>query len=62
MVSRKRGRAEMEASEPEQTPSLLTRLRNAWEFANIMQYIYIFGKALKIDDDFDIEVLYPSFL
>lgn len=30
-----------------------------WEFANIMQYIYIFGKAVKIDEDFDIEVLSP---
>jgi hypothetical protein len=23
-----------------------------------MQYIFIFGKAVKIDDDFDIEVLF----
>ena len=57
MAPRKRGRDEMEASEPPQLPSLLTRLRNMWEFANIMQYIDIFGKAVKIDEDFDIEVL-----
>ncbi|MCJ1308088.1 hypothetical protein MMC25_001739 [Agyrium rufum] len=58
MVSRKRGRAEMEASsEPTTEHSLLTRLRNTWEFANLMQYIYIFGKAVKIDDDFEIEDL-----
>ncbi|MCJ1252447.1 hypothetical protein MMC24_000253 [Lignoscripta atroalba] len=57
MVSRKRGRAEMESSEPAAQPDLLTRLRNMWEFANIMQYIFIFGKAVKIDDDFDIEDL-----
>lgn len=57
MVSRKRGRAEMESSEPAQDTSLLTRLRNMWEFANLMQYIFIFGKAVKIDEDFDIEVL-----
>ena len=47
----------MESSEPTPEPGLLTRLRNMWEFANIMQYIFIFGKAVKIDDDFDIEVL-----
>ena len=46
----------MESSEPAAQPDLLTRLRNMWEFANIMQYIFIFGKAVKIDDDFDIEV------
>ena len=27
-----------------------------WEFASVMQFIFIFGKAVKIDDDFDIEV------
>ena len=59
MVSRKRGRAEMESSEPAPDMSLLTRLRNMWEFANIMQYIFIFGKAVKIDEDFDIEVHRP---
>ncbi|MCJ1248432.1 hypothetical protein MMC30_005650 [Trapelia coarctata] len=57
MVSRKRGAAEMESSGPSQENSLLTRLRNMWEFANIMQYIYIFGKAVKVDEDFDIEDL-----
>ena len=56
MASRKRGRAEMEAVEPTKAPSLLSQLRNMWEFANIMQFIFIFGKALKIDEDFDIEV------
>ncbi|MCJ1436290.1 hypothetical protein MMC27_005668 [Xylographa pallens] len=57
MVSRKRGRAEMESSEPDQESGLLIRLRNMWEFANIMQYIFIYGKAVKIDEDFDIEDL-----
>lgn len=49
----------MESSEPAQTPqdeSMLTKLRNMWEFSNLMQYIFIFGKAVKIDEDFDIEV------
>lgn len=27
-----------------------------WEFASVMQFIFIFGKAVKIDEDFDIEV------
>ncbi|MCJ1478974.1 hypothetical protein MMC13_007658 [Lambiella insularis] len=57
MVSHKRGRAEMESSEPAQELGLLIRLRNMWEFANIMQYIFIFGKVVKIDEDFDIEDL-----
>ena len=56
MVARKRGHEELEASEPLTEPSLLQRLRNTWEFANLMQYIYIFGKAVKIDENLDIEV------
>ena len=34
----------------------LTKLRNMWEFASLMQYIYLFGHAVKIDNDLDIEV------
>lgn len=55
-MSRKRGRAEMEAAQPTPELSLLDRLRNMWQFSNLMQYIFIFGKAVKIDEDFDIEV------
>ena len=62
MVARKRGRVEMEESEPAEEPSLLIRLRNMWEFANLMQYIFFFGKAVKIDEDFDIEVNLPPLL
>ncbi|EXJ85944.1 hypothetical protein A1O1_06313 [Capronia coronata CBS 617.96] len=57
-MPRKRTRDEMEASEPvekKQEPSLLQRIRNMWEFASVMQYIFMFGKAVKIDEDFDIE-------
>ncbi|KAK2760815.1 hypothetical protein FQN54_002053 [Arachnomyces sp. PD_36] len=67
MPTRKRRAAEMEAaSDPPSAPSanasggdngLLTKLRNMWEFANLMQYIYTFGKVVKIDDDLDIEAL-----
>ena len=58
-MPRKRSLAEMETSEPIQKPgepSLLQRIRNMWEFASVMQYIFTFGKAVKIDEDFDIEV------
>lgn len=58
-MSRKRGRMEMESSEPAVGLSLLDRLRNMWEFANLMQYIFIFGKAVKIDEDLIIEVTLP---
>lgn len=58
MVSRKRAHSEMEAEpvkKPED-PSLLQRIRNCWEFASLMQYIFFFGKVVKIDEDFGIEV------
>ncbi|KAG8533328.1 uncharacterized protein KY384_002111 [Bacidia gigantensis] len=58
MVARKRGHEEIDASEHASTPpTLLERLRSTWEFANLMQYIYIFGKAVKIDENLDIEDL-----
>ena len=57
MGSRKRTRDEMESSEPTPELSMLDKLRNTWELANLMQYIYIFGKAVKIDEDLTIEVL-----
>jgi len=57
----------MEAAEPSQPEpakelTLLERIRNMWEFANLAQYIYLFGKAVKIDEDLGIEVhtLVPS--
>jgi len=64
MGSRKRGRDEMESSEPATDQSLLDRIRSKWELANLMQYIFIFGKAVKIDEDLAIEVrshcIYPD--
>ncbi|KAL8712335.1 MAG: hypothetical protein Q9220_003486 [cf. Caloplaca sp. 1 TL-2023] len=57
MSSRKRGRAEMESSEPAPELTFRQRIRNTWEFANLMQFIFIFGKAVKIDEDFTIEDL-----
>ncbi|KAI4192694.1 MAG: hypothetical protein LQ348_003065 [Seirophora lacunosa] len=55
MSSRKRGRAEMESPGPQL--SLLQRIRNCWEFSNLMQFIFIFGRAVKIDDDLTIDDL-----
>ena len=59
MAPRKRGAAEMEAAAAvpvPAVPSLLTRLRNMWELANLMQFIYLFGDICKIDKDLDIDV------
>lgn len=47
----------MEADSPADEPTLLSRLRNMWQFANLAQYIHFFGDVLKIDKDFDIEIL-----
>ncbi|RHZ74681.1 hypothetical protein CDV55_108193 [Aspergillus turcosus] len=59
MVSRKRTRSEVDAApeQPSEENGLLSRLRNCWEFANLMQYIAIFGKVMKIDEDFGIDDL-----
>ncbi|VUC20281.1 unnamed protein product [Clonostachys rosea] len=40
---------------PSTDESTLSRLRNMWQFANLSQWIYIFGKAVKIDESIDIE-------
>ena len=45
-------------SEPQSPENVdtLAKLRSMWEFASFMQYIFLFGHVVKIDDDFDIEV------
>ncbi|USW47982.1 Putative Zinc finger, PHD-type, Zinc finger, FYVE/PHD-type, Zinc finger, RING/FYVE/PHD-type [Septoria linicola] len=48
------------APEPAIAPEaqeMLTTLRNMWEFASLMQYIFLFGHVVKIDDSLDIEDL-----
>ena len=43
----------METESPEpvsEQPSLLQRIRSMREFAAFMQYLFFFGKAVKIDD------------
>lgn len=59
--SRKRDRQAMEATEPSKESSLLQSIRNMWEFANLVQWIFIFGRVVKIDENLDIEVRrFPS--
>jgi len=57
MVSRKRARAEVEEPEEDVTaePSTLERIRNMWQFASLMQYLFLFGKAVKVEE-IDVEV------
>ncbi|KAI0398457.1 hypothetical protein F5Y17DRAFT_4489 [Xylariaceae sp. FL0594] len=62
MPPRKRALRDVEADvETTQQPSpesdLLRRIRNSWQFANLFQWIYLFGRVVKIDDSFDIEDL-----
>ncbi|KAI9799336.1 MAG: hypothetical protein M1825_004829 [Sarcosagium campestre] len=57
MAPRKRGHQELKSEEPIAAPSLLTRIRNMWQFANLVQFLFIFGNALRLGDDFDIEDL-----
>lgn len=58
--SRKRGRQEVEAIEAPapvlKEPGLLERMRNMWQFANLAQWIFLFGKVVKLEEDLDIEV------
>lgn len=50
-------KAEPEDAPSTKPPSLLQQIRNTWQFANLFQFIMLFGKALKMDDNFDIEDL-----
>lgn len=64
MPARKRARQEVDQDEhpPPQEPTKLAKLRNTWEFASLTQYIYIFGSAVKIDEDIDVDVRAPRWL
>ena len=61
MAPRKRGRDEMEQPEVSKETSLIDKIRSMWEFACVMQFIFTFGKVVKIDEDFDIEVPAPRY-
>lgn len=56
MPSRKRSLAVADGEDGENELSLQHRIRNMWQFANLCQWIYIFGKAAKIDEAIDVEV------
>ncbi|KAF5655991.1 nasopharyngeal carcinoma susceptibility-like protein [Fusarium sp. NRRL 25303] len=55
MPSRKRSLAAIDGDDGEKGHSLQHRIRNMWQFANLCQWIYIFGKAAKIDEAIDVE-------
>lgn len=46
----------MEAVSDTTVAPLLQRIRHMWQFANLCQWIYIFGKAAKIDETLEIDV------
>ncbi|KAK4165821.1 reticulocyte-binding protein 2 a [Cladorrhinum sp. PSN259] len=53
---RKRALQELDSDNAQSAkqPSLLQRIRNMWQFANLYQFIMLFGRALKLDDNMDI--------
>ncbi|GAP90287.1 putative PHD-finger domain-containing protein [Rosellinia necatrix] len=59
--SRKRALRDMapdeDAQQPPSHPGLLQRIRNSWQFANLFQWIYLFGRVVKIDESIDIDDL-----
>ncbi|KAI0423236.1 hypothetical protein F5X98DRAFT_7520 [Xylaria grammica] len=59
--SRKRALRDIEPNEASQrSPAesdLLQRIRNLWQFANLFQWIYLFGRVVKIDESIDIDDL-----
>ena len=67
--TRKRTLRDVESEAPSPAPetpkeqpkelSLLQRIRNTWQFANLFQWIYLFGKVVKIDESIDVDVRDP---
>lgn len=63
--TRKRTRRDVEPDSPAPAPEppkevpLLHRVRNTWQFANLFQWIYLFGKVVKIDESIDVDVRCP---
>jgi hypothetical protein len=55
MPTRKRPLAAVDGDDGDNEPSLQHRIRNMWQSANLCQWIYIFGKAAKIDEAIDVE-------
>ncbi|RKF58951.1 putative phd finger domain protein [Erysiphe neolycopersici] len=61
MVSRKRGLQEFESSEFPSETEKLRQIRNMWEFANLTQWISMFGRAVKLSDELDTEYIESEF-
>jgi hypothetical protein len=57
-TARKRSFRELDSDNAQASaqPPMLHRVRNMWQFANLFQFILLFGQALKLDDNLDIEV------
>lgn len=55
MVLRKRAIQEIEISEFSSESDLLIQIRNMWEFVNLSQWIHLFGRAVRISEELDIE-------
>ncbi|KAI1419280.1 hypothetical protein F5Y12DRAFT_778921 [Xylaria sp. FL1777] len=59
--SRKRALGDTEpdevAPQPPSESDLLQRIRSLWQFANLFQWIYLFGRVVKIDESIDIDDL-----
>ncbi|KAJ0167468.1 Cat eye syndrome critical region protein 2 [Colletotrichum tanaceti] len=55
MVSSRKRALQAAEDVPSEEPSMLHRIRNQWQFANLCQWIYLFGKIVKIDDSLDTE-------
>lgn len=56
MPSKNRAVAVRDGDAANASSRLLQRIRNMWEFANLCQWIYIFGKVAKIDESLEVEV------
>ncbi|KAL1306800.1 hypothetical protein AAFC00_005458 [Neodothiora populina] len=61
MPARKRGRQEADLDSsvvaveiPQDNPTL-TKLRSMWQFGAFMQYLFLFGRVVKVDEDFDMD-------
>ncbi|RKF72899.1 putative phd finger domain protein [Golovinomyces cichoracearum] len=57
MVLRKRAIQEIEISEFSSESDLLSQIRNMWEFVNLSQWIHLFGRAVRISEELDIEYI-----
>ncbi|KAJ3575927.1 hypothetical protein NPX13_g3868 [Xylaria arbuscula] len=59
--SRKRALRDIESDQDTRQSPLesgpLQRIRNLWQFANLFQWIYLFGRVVKIDESIDIDDL-----